>query len=107
VHAVSQRQANFSSEALDGCAAERPAILRHRSNTLADGLTYLGCSNRTARGYVLDPVPAGGMFVHDGSGAIGLYEDACGRPPGYGTANINPCDCRGSAVAVLKAAGAR
>jgi fructose-1,6-bisphosphatase/inositol monophosphatase family enzyme len=42
------------------------------------------------------------MFVHDGSAAIGLYEDACGRPLGYVEAHINPCDCRGSAVAVLK-----
>ncbi len=82
----------------------------HPGASLADGLTYLGYSPRVPRQQVvlvLDRLlQAGGMFVRNGSGALGLCDVACGRLIGYVEAHINSWDCLG-AVAVLQAAGAR
>ena len=49
---------------------------------------------------------AGGMFLRNGSGALGLCHVACGRLLGYVEPHINSWDCLG-AVGVLNAAGAR
>jgi myo-inositol-1(or 4)-monophosphatase len=85
-------------------------IAPHSGKSLADGLTYLGCSNRLRPEQVVPVLDrllrAGGMFVRDGSGAIGLCDVACGRLVGYIEAHINAWDCLG-AVAVLQSAGAR
>jgi myo-inositol-1(or 4)-monophosphatase len=82
----------------------------HTGRSLADGLTYLGCSNRLRPEQVVPVLDrllrAGGMFVRNGSGAIGLCDVACGRLLGFVEAHINSWDCLG-AVAVLQSAGAR
>jgi hypothetical protein len=104
VHAAPSDRRTFHQRLWTAALLNDQPILRHGGNTLADGLAYLGCSNRTARGSGSRPL-YGQDVVHDGSGAIGLYEDACGRPLGYVEAHINPCGCRGSAVSA-QAAGA-
>ncbi len=86
------------------------AMRPHPGTSLADGLTYLGYSPRVPREQVVPVLDrllaAGGMFVRNGSGALGLCDVACGRLIGYVEAHINSWDCLG-AVAVLHAAGAR
>ena len=85
-------------------------IAPHPGSSLTDGLTYLGCSPRVTADQVvpvLDRLLAGGgMFIRNGSGALGLCDVACGRLLGYVEAHINSWDCLG-AVGVLNAAGAR
>ena len=88
---------------------DRPLTL-HPGTAVSDGLTFLGCSSRITAD-VLVPVldrlmRAHGMFVRNGSGALGLCDVACGRLVGYVEPHINSWDCLG-AVAVLRAAGAR
>ena len=87
----------------------RPLAL-HPGVALTDGLTFLGCSPRVGADQmvpVLDRLlRAGGMYVRNGSGALGLCDVACGRLLGYVEPHINSWDCLG-AVAVLQAAGAR
>jgi myo-inositol-1(or 4)-monophosphatase len=85
-------------------------IRPHPGSSLADGLTYLGCSPRVSPDQIVPVLDrllrAGGMFVRNGSGALGLCDVACGRLIGYVEPHINSWDCLG-AVAVLHAAGAR
>jgi myo-inositol-1(or 4)-monophosphatase len=85
-------------------------ITPHPGAAVTDGLTYLGCSPRVSADQVVPVLDrllrAGGMFVRNGSGALGLCHVACGRLLGYVEPHINAWDCLG-AVGVLKAAGAR
>jgi myo-inositol-1(or 4)-monophosphatase len=82
----------------------------HPGTALTDGLTFLGCSSRITADQivpVLDRlIRAGGMYVRNGSGALGLCDVACGRLLGYVEPHINSWDCLG-AVGVLEGAGAR
>jgi myo-inositol-1(or 4)-monophosphatase len=84
-------------------------IRPHPGSSLADGLTYLGYSPRVSPDQIVPVLDrllrAGGMFVRNGSGALGLCDVACGRLIGYVEPHINSWDCLG-AVAVLHAAGA-
>ncbi len=84
-------------------------ISPHPGQALTDGLTYLGCSPRVSADQVVPVLDrllrAGGMYVRNGSGALGLCDVACGRLLGYVEPHINSWDCLG-AVAVLEAAGA-
>jgi myo-inositol-1(or 4)-monophosphatase len=77
---------------------------------VSDGLTFLGCSARVGPDDVVPVLDRlmrrHGMFVRNGSGALGLCDVACGRLVGYVEPHINAWDCLG-AVAVLDAAGAR
>lgn len=74
------------------------------------GLTFLGCSSRVGPEDVVPVLDrllrAHGMFVRNGSGALGLCDVACGRLVGFVEPHINSWDCLG-AVAVLEAAGCR
>jgi myo-inositol-1(or 4)-monophosphatase len=85
-------------------------ITPHVGQALTDGLTFLGCSNRVTPEQVVPMLDrllrAHGMYVRNGSGALGLCDVACGRLIGYVEPHINSWDCLG-AVAVLGAAGAR
>jgi myo-inositol-1(or 4)-monophosphatase len=78
--------------------------------SLIDGLTFLGCNPRLRPEQVVPVLDrllhAGGMFVRNGSGALGLCDVACGRLIGYVEAHINSWDCLGG-IAVCKSAGAR
>ncbi|SDU85726.1 myo-inositol-1(or 4)-monophosphatase [Microlunatus sagamiharensis] len=97
-------------------ATDRPATLNgteiHPSpaTSVSEGLTFLGCSSRVGPEDVVPVLDrlmrAHGMFVRNGSGALGLCDVACGRLVGYVEPHINAWDCLG-AVAVLEAAGAR
>ena len=81
----------------------------HPGSGLADGLVFLGCSTRVLPEQVVPVLDrllhGGGMFVRNGSGALGLCDVACGRLIGYVEPHINSWDCLG-AIAVLRAAGA-
>jgi myo-inositol-1(or 4)-monophosphatase len=96
----------------DGVAAtlNGEPVRPHPGRSLADGLTYLGYSPRVGPEKILPVLErllgAGGMFLRNGSGALGLCDVACGRLIGYVEPHINSWDCLG-AVAVLEAAGAR
>jgi len=48
----------------------------------------------------------GGMFLRNGSGALGICDVACGRLIGYVEAHINSWDCLGG-IAVCRSAGVR
>jgi myo-inositol-1(or 4)-monophosphatase len=85
-------------------------ITPREPQSLADGLTYLGCNPRLRPEQVVPVLDrllqAGGMFVRNGSGALGLCDVACGRLVGYVEAHINSWDCLGG-IAVCRSAGAR
>ena len=85
-------------------------ISPHPGAAVTDGLTYMGCSPRVTAEQVVPVVDrllrAGGMFLRNGSGALGLCHVSCGRLLGYVEPHINSWDCLG-AVGVLNAAGAR
>ena len=87
---------------------DRPIQL-HPGLALTDGLTFLGCSARTRPDQivpVLDRlIRAGGMYVRNGSGALGLCDVACGRLLGYVEPHIYAWDCLG-AIGVLEGVGA-
>ena len=97
-------------------ATDRPATLNgaeiHPSpaTSVSEGLTFLGCSSRVGPEDVVPVLDRlmrrHGMFVRNGSGALGLCDVACGRLVGYVEPHINSWDCLG-AVAVLQAAGVR
>jgi myo-inositol-1(or 4)-monophosphatase len=83
-------------------------IQLHPGTALTDGMTYLGCSARVTAD---DIVPVfdrlmrrRGMYVRNGSGALGICDVACGRLLGMIEPHINSWDCLG-AIAVLAAAG--
>ncbi len=93
---------------------DRPATLNdhpiapHPGQAVTDGLVYLGASPRVSADQVVPILDrllrAGGMYVRNGSGALGLCDVACGRLVGYVEPHINSWDCLG-AVGVLEAAG--
>lgn len=82
----------------------------HPGADLNDGLTFLGCSARVTPEQIVPVLDrllrAGGMYVRNGSGALGLCDVACGRLVGYVEPHINSWDCLG-AIGVLEGAGAR
>jgi myo-inositol-1(or 4)-monophosphatase len=82
----------------------------HPGTSLADGLLFLGCSTRVRPDQVVPVLDrllhGGGMFIRNGSGALGLCDVACGRLLGYVEPHINSWDCLG-AIAVLRSAGAQ
>ena len=82
----------------------------HTGADFSDGLVFLGASVRSRPEQVVPVLDrllrAGGMFVRNGSGALGLCDVACGRLIGYVEPHINSWDCLG-AIAVLQAAGCR
>jgi myo-inositol-1(or 4)-monophosphatase len=94
----------------------RPATLnaapvtRHPGTDLTEGLIFLGASVRSRPEQVVPVLDrllhAGGMFVRNGSGALGLCDVACGRLLGYVEPHINSWDCLG-AIGVLESAGCR
>jgi myo-inositol-1(or 4)-monophosphatase len=85
-------------------------IAPRRDASVGDGLTYLGCNPRLRPEQVVPVLDrllrAGGMFVRNGSGALGLCDVACGRLVGYVEAHINSWDCLGG-IAVCRSAGVR
>jgi myo-inositol-1(or 4)-monophosphatase len=85
-------------------------IAPHQDASVGDGLTYLGCNPRLRPEQVVPVLDrllrAGGMFVRNGSGALGLCDVACGRLVGYVEAHINSWDCLGG-IAVCRSAGVR
>lgn len=88
---------------------ERPIAAR-QVQSLSEGLTYLGCNPRLRPEQVVPVLDrllhAGGMFMRNGSGALGLCDVACGRLIGYVEAHINAWDCLGG-IAICTSAGAR
>jgi myo-inositol-1(or 4)-monophosphatase len=85
-------------------------IAPRQDTSVGDGLTYLGCNPRLRPEQVVPVLDrllrAGGMFVRNGSGALGLCDVACGRLIGYVEAHINSWDCLGG-IAVCRSAGVR
>jgi myo-inositol-1(or 4)-monophosphatase len=85
-------------------------IAPRQDASVGDGLTYLGCNPRLRPEQVVPVLDrllrAGGMFVRNGSGALGLCDVACGRLVGYVEAHINSWDCLGG-IAVCRSAGVR
>jgi len=85
-------------------------IAPRQDASVGDGLTYLGCNPRLRPEQVVPVLDrllrAGGMFVRNGSGALGLCDVACGRLIGYVEAHINSWDCLGG-IAVCGSAGVR
>jgi myo-inositol-1(or 4)-monophosphatase len=88
---------------------ERPITPRD-VQSLSDGLTYLGCNPRLRPEQVVPVLDrllqGGGMFLRNGSGALGICDVACGRLIGYVEAHINSWDCLGG-IAVCRSAGVR
>ncbi|MBA8794152.1 myo-inositol-1(or 4)-monophosphatase [Friedmanniella endophytica] len=88
---------------------DRPIRVRD-ADRLTDGLTYLGHSSRAAPEYVVPVLDrllrGGGMFVRNGSGALGLCDVAAGRLVGLVESHMNSYDCLGG-IAVVQAAGGR
>jgi myo-inositol-1(or 4)-monophosphatase len=84
-------------------------IVPSQAQSVAEGLTYLGCNPRLRPEQVVPVLDrllhAGGMFVRSGSGALGICDVACGRLIGYVEAHINSWDCLGG-IAVCRSAGA-
>jgi myo-inositol-1(or 4)-monophosphatase len=85
------------------------SIAPSQAQSLEEGLTYLGCNPRLRPEQVVPVLDrllhAGGMFIRNGSGALGLCDVACGRLIGYIEAHINSWDCLGG-IAVCRSAGA-
>jgi myo-inositol-1(or 4)-monophosphatase len=85
-------------------------IAPRETTSVVDGLTYVGCNPRLRPEQVVPVLDrllrAGGMYVRNGSGALGLCDVACGRLIGYVEAHINSWDCLG-AIGVCASAGAR
>ena len=85
-------------------------IAPRQDASVGDGLTYLGCNPRLRPEQVVPVLDrllrAGGMFIRNGSGALGLCDVACGRLVGYVEAHINSWDCLGG-IAVCRSAGIR
>jgi myo-inositol-1(or 4)-monophosphatase len=85
-------------------------IAPRQNASVGDGLTYLGCNPRLRPEQVVPVLDrllrAGGMFVRNGSGALGLCDVACGRLVGYVEAHINSWDCLGG-IAICRSAGVR
>jgi myo-inositol-1(or 4)-monophosphatase len=81
-----------------------------RSITIRRGLVGFGHSPRVAPERFLALfrpfLEAGGMYLREGSGALGVCYVACGRLVGFIEAQINSWDCLG-ALAVAQAAGLR
>ena len=73
----------------DGVAAtlNGQPVRPHPGTSLADGLTYLGYSPRSRPDQIVPVLDrllrAGGMYVRNGSGALGLCDVACGRLVGF------------------------
>jgi myo-inositol-1(or 4)-monophosphatase len=86
------------------------SIASRQAQSVADGLTFLGCNPRLGPEQVVPVLDrllrAGGMFVRSGSGALGLCDVAAGRLVGYVEAHINAWDCLGG-IAVCTSAGVR
>jgi myo-inositol-1(or 4)-monophosphatase len=82
----------------------------HPGSDLTDGLVFLGASPRVTADQVVPVLDrlmrAGGMYVRNGSGALGLCDVACGRLLGFVEPHINAWDCLG-AIGVLESAGCR
>lgn len=83
-------------------------VALHPGTALTDGLTYLGCSARVSADEIV-PVferlmRRRGMYLRNGSGALGICDVACGRLLGLVEPHIWPWDCLGG-IAVLEAAG--
>lgn len=105
---------NPAAAELFGGGAGIPATLNddpitpHPGRSITDGLTYLGCSSQVTADQVVPVLDrllrGGGMYVRNGSGALGLCDVACGRLVGFVEPHINSWDCLG-AVGVLLAAG--
>ena len=85
-------------------------IAPRQDASVDDGLTYLGCNPRLRPEQVVPVLDrllrAGGMFIRNGSGALGLCDVACGRLVGYVEAHINSWDCLGG-IAICRSAGVR
>ena len=85
-------------------------IARHPGTDFTDGLVFLGASSRSRPEQVVPVLDrllrSGGMYVRNGSGALGLCDVACGRLIGYVEPHINSWDCLG-AIGVLESAGCR
>jgi len=76
---------------------------------LSDGLTGMGCSNRTTAqeiGFIAEHLRAqGGMFHRCGSGALTLAYVATGQLIGYVEMHINAWDCLAAILLVEEAGG--
>lgn len=93
---------------------DRPSTLNAQpisvsaATSVSDGLTFLGCSPRVVAAQmvpILDRLlHAHGMYVRNGSGALGLCDVACGRLIGYVEPHINSWDCLGG-IAVIEGVG--
>jgi len=107
VNAPAHRELFVGGRGVPATRNELPIHL-HPGRALTDGMTYLGCSARVTAD---DIVPVfdrlmrrRGMYVRNGSGALGICDVACGRLLGMIEPHINSWDCLGG-IAVLEAAG--
>lgn len=91
-----------------GAELNGQSIASRQASSVSDGLTFLGCNPRLQPEQVVPVLDrllrAGGMFVRNGSGALGLCDVAAGRLVGYVEAHINAWDCLGG-IAVCTSAG--
>ncbi len=81
-----------------------------QADSLADGLTGVGCSPRTTPEHLADIMlnllQGGGMYQRTGSGALNLAYVAAGKHIGYVETHIHAWDCL-AAVCLIEEAGGR
>ncbi|GAA3607079.1 inositol monophosphatase family protein [Microlunatus ginsengisoli] len=107
VNAPANRELFVGGRGLPATKNGQPISL-HPGTDLTDGLTYLGCAARIPADDII-PVFARlmrrrGMYLRNGSGALGICDVACGRLLGLVEPHIWSWDCLGG-IAVLQAAG--
>ncbi len=89
------------------CGGE--ALLANPSDSLTRGTVGIGYSTRTSSAPAVDSIrqllDAGGMYQHNGSGALMLAYVAAGRLIGYLEAHINAWDCLAGILLVREAGG--
>ncbi len=107
VNAPANRELFVGGRGIPATKNGQPISL-HPGTDLTDGLTYLGCAARIPADDII-PVFARlmrrrGMYLRNGSGALGICDVACGRLLGLVEPHIWSWDCLGG-IAVLQAAG--
>ena len=100
----------YCAQAGVGAFVNGVPIRVRQADSLADGLTGVGCSPRTTPEHLADIMrnllQRGGMYQRTGSGALNLVYVAAGKHIGYVETHIHAWDCL-AAVCLIEEAGGR
>ena len=98
----------YCAQAGAGAFVNGVPIRVRQADSLADGLTGVGCSPRTTPEHLADIMlnllQGGGMYQRTGSGALNLAYVAAGKHIGYVETHIHAWDCL-AAVCLIEEAG--